>query len=126
MDVRVLLSNLKYTSLKTLQTAAPIDVVIFDKLYEKCAIDSFINNVLSNKQPECTIITLTNELQLTSNNNENPTEIKNDDKVYKHVVLGGTFDQLHTGHKILLSEAILYATEKVTVGVTDINMLKSK
>lgn len=128
LDVRVLLSNLKYTSLKTLQTATPIDVVIFDKLYEECAIDSFINNVLSNKQPECTTITLNNELQLTSNidNDESPVDTKSTQKIYKHVVLGGTFDKLHTGHKILLSEAVLNATEKVTVGVTDVNMLRSK
>ena len=33
---------------------------------------------------------------------------------YDHVVLGGTFDRLHTGHKLLLTASALLA-EKVTV-----------
>lgn len=36
-----------------------------------------------------------------------------------HVVLGGTFDRLHVGHKLLLSAAALIATDSITVGVTD-------
>lgn len=45
---------------------------------------------------------------------------------YKVVALGGTFDHLHVGHKILLSMAALCATSKVIVGVTDDSMLKKK
>jgi len=37
---------------------------------------------------------------------------------YKAVVLGGTFDHIHAGHKILLSVACLLATERVVCGVT--------
>lgn len=45
------------------------------------------------------------------------------EKKYNTVVLGGTFDRLHVGHKILLSEAALRATKKLVVGVTDVNMI---
>lgn len=45
-------------------------------------------------------------------------------KIYKNVVLGGTFDRLHNGHKILISDAILRCSEKLTAGVCDTNMLK--
>jgi len=38
---------------------------------------------------------------------------------YPAVCLGGTFDHVHVGHRILLSEACLLATQSVTVGVTD-------
>lgn len=44
---------------------------------------------------------------------------------YKSVVLGGTFDRLHIGHKILLSEAALRAQKRLVVGVTDVNMIAS-
>jgi pantetheine-phosphate adenylyltransferase len=37
---------------------------------------------------------------------------------YGAVVLGGTFDHLHAGHKILLSVACLLASERIVCGVT--------
>jgi len=37
---------------------------------------------------------------------------------YDHVVLGGTFDRLHTGHKLLLTQSAMSAEKSVTVGVT--------
>ena len=40
------------------------------------------------------------------------------------VALGGTFDHLHSGHKILLSMAAWIATEKAIVGVTGAHMLR--
>ncbi|KAJ4487798.1 hypothetical protein J3R30DRAFT_850774 [Lentinula aciculospora] len=42
------------------------------------------------------------------------------------VALGGTFDHLHAGHKILLSMAAWIASQKVIVGVTNATLLKSK
>ncbi|KAJ3807274.1 Nucleotidylyl transferase [Lentinula aff. lateritia] len=42
------------------------------------------------------------------------------------VALGGTFDHLHAGHKILLSMAAWITSRKVIVGVTDDTLLKSK
>ena len=35
---------------------------------------------------------------------------------FNHVILGGTFDHLHSGHKYLLSQA-LYATHTLTIGL---------
>lgn len=49
-----------------------------------------------------------------------------DFKVYDNVCLGGTFDRIHNGHKILLTNAILRCKKKLTVGVTDESMTKSK
>ncbi|KAG6916597.1 hypothetical protein DXG01_006154 [Tephrocybe rancida] len=42
------------------------------------------------------------------------------------VALGGTFDHLHAGHKILLSMAAWITSEKIIVGVTDDALLKKK
>ncbi len=37
---------------------------------------------------------------------------------YSNIVLGGTFDKIHVGHKILLSVSALLASERVVCGVT--------
>ncbi|TFY77650.1 hypothetical protein EWM64_g6361 [Hericium alpestre] len=42
------------------------------------------------------------------------------------VAVGGTFDHLHAGHKILLSMAAWIAEEKLIVGVTDESLLQKK
>lgn len=47
-----------------------------------------------------------------------PTVPGSDPPIYPVVALGGTFDHIHAGHKILLSMAAWIADEKVIVGVT--------
>ena len=46
-------------------------------------------------------------------------------RTYDNVVIGGTFDRLHTGHKILLTESCLLCQKSLTIGVTDGEMNKS-
>uniref|UniRef100_F6T7H6 Bifunctional coenzyme A synthase n=1 Tax=Ciona intestinalis TaxID=7719 RepID=F6T7H6_CIOIN len=43
-----------------------------------------------------------------------------------NVVIGGTFDKIHSGHKVLLSEAALLANKRLLIGVTDGKMLERK
>ncbi|PAV91327.1 hypothetical protein WR25_21909 [Diploscapter pachys] len=57
---------------------------------------------------------------------EQPSEVEVVKPKYKKVVLGGTFDRLHNGHKVLLSKAALLASENVTCGVTDKQMIAKK
>lgn len=53
-------------------------------------------------------------------NPESPAAPGSDPPIYPVVALGGTFDHLHAGHKILLSMAAWIADEKVIIGVTGI------
>ncbi|KAI8643734.1 hypothetical protein BD408DRAFT_414458 [Parasitella parasitica] len=46
--------------------------------------------------------------------------------VFQRVAVGGTFDQLHAGHKILLTMTALLAKQSMVVGVTDDCMLSKK
>ncbi|CAP35969.2 Protein CBG18542 [Caenorhabditis briggsae] len=48
------------------------------------------------------------------------------EKKYKKVVLGGTFDRLHNGHKVLLNKAAELASDDIVVGVTDKEMIAKK
>lgn len=45
---------------------------------------------------------------------------------HEAIALGGTFDHLHVGHKILLSMGCLLATRRIVVGVTGESMLAKK
>ncbi|KAF8971573.1 hypothetical protein BDZ97DRAFT_1787150 [Flammula alnicola] len=46
--------------------------------------------------------------------------------VYPVTALGGTFDHLHAGHKILLSMGAYITSRKLIVGITDDALLKNK
>ncbi|VDN02125.1 unnamed protein product [Thelazia callipaeda] len=47
-------------------------------------------------------------------------------KPFDAVVLGGTFDRLHSGHKVLLSKAVMLASERIVCGVTTGDMIRRK
>lgn len=65
--------------------------------------------------------------ELAKESIEDMTELKdNDFQLYENVCLGGTFDRIHDGHKILLSQAVLRCSGRLTVGVTSESMLTSK
>nr|XP_022907946.1 bifunctional coenzyme A synthase-like isoform X1 [Onthophagus taurus] len=120
LDVRVLLSGLKYNNLTSINTQRPVDLVIFDKPHQKEDIDAFIKKKINNITSKCGILTIdSGEFEPESVNNESL-------KIYKHTVLGGTFDRLHIAHKLLLTEAALRTNSKITVGVTDDKMLEGK
>ena len=45
---------------------------------------------------------------------------------FKVVAVGGTFDRLHAGHRLLLAATALVATERIFVGVTSDKLLANK
>jgi phosphopantetheine adenylyltransferase/dephospho-CoA kinase len=141
MDVRVLLKGIKEPFLSTIHTRKQIELVIFDEV----EVDNFLKSCLLSATQECQIVTVTGNEDSSSDNvsvypycwnsvvPKTPESLSPDRmlpgkelKMYQNVVLGGTFDRLHAGHKILLSEAVLRCTRKLTVGVADAGMLKCK
>ncbi|KAJ1902251.1 hypothetical protein LPJ66_000138 [Kickxella alabastrina] len=45
---------------------------------------------------------------------------------HRHVAVGGTFDHLHTGHKILLTATALAATHRIVCGISADALLENK
>lgn len=121
LDIRVLLTNVKYPDKSVINTKKPVEIVIFDRTYSKKEADTFIQDCLANMSMDYSFVTC-NDVQDQIDRRDTKRPVQNI-KTYKNVVLGGTFDRLHNGHKILLSEAVLRCTEKLTVGVTDTNMI---
>lgn len=129
LDVRILLANLKSSRFSKIYTRHAIDVVYFDYNFTQSQISQFCSMFVENKSESCTYVSLLSYDERPSTEKEESAYIDDpaDDKEFKecdNVVLGGTFDKLHHGHKILLSEAALRCCKKLTVGVCDNSLLK--
>lgn len=119
LDVRVLLNNLRDTSAgRWRPVSQPIDVLLCENS-ESVSIAESLSKCLGTS----------NVISLESTG---PVENRDDlweetnPQMFKNVVLGGTFDRLHVGHKILLSTAAIRTLERLVVGVTDATMIKCK
>lgn len=122
IDVRVLISSLRCDQKATKKN---VDVFLLDQqiptgferiqtIYQiGVAPKSLLNELGNSTEPECK-----SDVASPKENVDG-----NVDKLYDTVVLGGTFDRMHVGHKILLSEALLRARKRIVVGVTAPNML---
>ena len=74
------------------------------------------------------INTLTSTATASSNSNNHSSIVSSEPRfhTYSDVVLGGTFDHLHIGHKILLTLAGLLSTHSLVIGLTADDMLRTK
>lgn len=118
LDVRVIISNLKDVSAlwKPSRDSSAIDVVL-------CEDENLSGSLFQHLGAGSVIDLKSGEI---TEDREDLWELTENCKMYKNVVLGGTFDRLHIGHKILLSAAAIRATERLVVGVTDATMNKCK
>lgn len=124
IDVRILLSGIRNPNLTTINTKKPVEIVYFDQVLNRDELHGFVSTCLQNKVPDCQVVALPDEEEPSVKQEDDNEELHN--QVYDSVVIGGTFDRLHSGHKILLSEAILRCRKVLTVGVTDTPMLETK
>lgn len=122
LDVRILLPIFKGTVPSLIHTKKPVELVIFDRKYSDSEAQTFIQDCLANTSMGCGFLSLLEEKEGSGSNGEGVGGglVSR----FGTVVLGGTFDRLHSGHKILLSEAVVRTTKRLVVGVTEAGMLK--
>lgn len=109
------------------------DQILTDFLLENLEnqLELFLSHYLPNLEPNNL-----NFIQLNSNKNYENSQNDPDEnseldlikknKVFLNSIIGGTYDRLHPGHKILLSESILLTKNKLLVGVSDGELLSRK
>lgn len=124
LDVIVIVGNLKDNSqwFSTPVTFKPIDVLLFDKSISNDETSKFMDRY----QTKNVIEFSSSESDETDDGSTATETIGSEVIEGDSVVLGGTFDRLHVGHKLMLTEAVLRAKRRVVVGVTDTNMVKCK
>lgn len=129
LDVIVIVGNIRDIQhwQRTKPSINPVDVLLFDNSISGDETTQFKTRYNTDNVVDFT------KSEIIDNFDQSDEEISStlqvdayDDNVEGDtVVLGGTFDRLHCGHKLLLTEAVLRARKRVIVGVTDVNMIKS-
>lgn len=128
LDVIVIVGNLRDNHLwqKTPIPFKSVDVLLFDNGISNDETTQFMD-----RYKPTNVIEFSNELD-ESDDAEGESVVSKlhnqhaDGMEADSVVLGGTFDRLHVGHKMLLTEAVFRARKRVVVGVTDVKMIQSK
>lgn len=125
LDVIVIVGNLRDNGLWQVAPILfkPVDVLLFDNGISNDETSKFMD-----RYKPANVIEFSTGFDESDDAGQSSTKTtENSDSIEgDSVVLGGTFDRLHIGHKLLLTEAVLRAKKRVIVGVTDVNMVQSK
>ncbi|XP_054932783.1 bifunctional coenzyme A synthase isoform X2 [Dermacentor andersoni] len=133
LDIRVLQSCFKDPARKENHLKPSFDVVLTDGSHGRTDLELYVghqfNKSCSNFHCLESKLTVNDANEDSFNgfsHGSNGVQNNSTFQTFESVCLGGTFDRLHLGHKVLLSEAVLHASGKLVVGVTDGDMLKGK
>ncbi|OWF44110.1 bifunctional coenzyme A synthase-like isoform X2 [Mizuhopecten yessoensis] len=116
------------------------DVILFDDDHwlgkDNTTRTSLLENISKKFQPDCRFKPAIEVVNVDQCHNESAGLLSQSNgpsggpssliSSFNNTVLGGTFDHIHTGHKILLGEGCLLADKRLTVGVTDGDMNNKK
>ncbi|KAH8339193.1 hypothetical protein KR074_006668, partial [Drosophila pseudoananassae] len=118
LDLRILVSPLRPGASDALTLGKPVDLIFSDAHYpdlcDRLRADLKISKPTIFLEEEAT-----SDLSSQKDTSEAP-------ETYPSVVLGGTFDRIHVGHKIFLTQAVLRSRKRLVVGVTTAAMTKGK
>lgn len=125
LDVIVIVGNLRDNALwnQTKSVTKPVDVLLFDQRFSRDETSQFTSRYNTNNIIEFSKTDLDSDESDHGSDCDSLSLDPND--AVESVVLGGTFDRLHQGHKLLLTEAVLRSTKRVVIGVTDETMIRS-
>lgn len=123
LDINILFNKVNYNDYSTIYHATSEQVPSFIPSYNLISLDV--------KVPDLFPITATNTNSTTADTSEtigNTKIIGTSETLGKFdvVAVGGTFDHIHDGHKILLSLAVFLTRKILIVGITDDELLQNK
>lgn len=120
LDVRVLQGALRFSTHLDNHVGKNIEVVLSDSQEIQKDLPSYLKGQFG---IDATKIPIIDNLKISVDENESLLKdnqvLKDNMEEYDNTCLGGTFDRLHNGHKVLLCEAISRSKKKLVIGVTD-------
>nr|XP_045618010.1 bifunctional coenzyme A synthase-like isoform X1 [Procambarus clarkii]XP_045618011.1 bifunctional coenzyme A synthase-like isoform X1 [Procambarus clarkii] len=127
LDVRILMAGFKDFLEVPLKTRMRIDLVMFDQTrsgLELVDLEKRYKSFVAGSKSKVFLL----EEECQNEEVQLPVDPINEasNQIYSSVVIGGTFDCIHAGHKILLSEALIRCKDRLTCGVADGPLLKNK
>lgn len=132
LDVRILLPNFYAPRSSPLQrplTPLQHDIEVFlspiasfEETKQSQAYKLLTDQLKPNLEPNYRMIEPEPEAESDSEVSDPPTSLK----FYDHIALGGTFDGIHNGHRLLLTQSALITKTRVIVGLADGPLLASK
>ncbi|CAG5117334.1 unnamed protein product [Candidula unifasciata] len=134
LDIRVLLSHI-CPNLSTFQPVAyslkkKMSVLLSDSVAlqdvwndDKISLVDVLQTVFKNISPDIQFQLLNTNFSQKVTSSQTSLSVL---RTFPNVVVGGTFDYLHAGHKLLLNECCLLCDQKLTVGITDGDRNKKK
>lgn len=122
LNVVVLVENLKVgRPLIAKPLSRPVEVLMFDRRLSQNLIDELTSVHNAKDVVEILADDDDGEARDTKGVADGEAVVEQADDV----ALGGTFDKIHLGHKMLITEGVLLARKRLIVGVTAANMVKS-
>lgn len=134
INVTCLLHNVhQVTKPISIKSKLNYDQILTDFLFENLEnqLDTFLNNYLPNLEPKKLnyvklLVDKVDESCQIDNREASEFDLISKNRVYVNSIIGGTYDRLHSGHKILLSESVLLTRNKLLIGVSDGELLIRK
>lgn len=129
VDIRVLMNGFKQMKEGTIHTKQNLSKILIDYVSSSsdlALLEKRYHRIINQENSYILLDKSANEFKLEESAEIQYCPDDKREKLYQHVVAGGTFDRIHPGHKILLSEALLRTLKKLTIGVADGQLLKRK
>lgn len=126
MDIRILLDSEK-TMVGKRVLSQPVDVALLHPSFRSVpGIVDTVHRRYNFRSVSPSSVQFLNTPEKIGSDVESETMVSDEVRTYGTVAVGGTFDRIHNGHRLLLTTCCLLSNSRIVVGVSDEPLLVNK